>query len=1388
MKRKAWFCILAILILAAVLCAAAAEDVNPGGIRSGDWIYLKKGDAAVLIQYTGSEQDLSIPDHIDGLPVAIIGEENGIRGEIFTDENRDIIRSVRIPETVLKINRDAFSRCSSLEEVNIPAHIMTIEPGTFERTALKHIELPESLWKIGPYAFRDTPLEEIHIPSSVKWIEDRAFEGCTQLKEIEWPGGDVFIGRDAFMRTGIPEGKFSLPEQYAEYTNRYRFYAPDDACGSFQPADYLRIEYVRKPDGTAGILGTYVWEGAPSALTLPAEIEGMPVTGYYGDLEDNTSGLEALVLPDSMTEIGDMALNHLEIKTLKLPGKLERIGHEALQYCRNLKDVKLPPSLLEIGVGAFQNSGADSAALKESLDSQVYALGIRRTGTHQLGSIGTYYDYSVNIDGMLCALLTNYGTEDPKLLLLDTDPECRVRESPESYMGFPFEAYPGDSLRIRNGIAYLLSGDGKYLIPTQVTDPDGWDWSFPDETDGLPVKTEEYRTVRIMTDGCLCELAEEDGKKGIRILQADTAKWDGVIPETIGSYSVYWLSEDVTFSEGGLVYRGCPHREKSVSLAGCELQEERIAVPADVRGWKVYSVARGAFRQLPNLKSVFISGATKEITEGAFEDCGALTEIEAENAEIYIANGAFSGIGTKWPEVNGKCYSSAVPQGDGHYALFSDGTAEVLNWTITGGKVTIPEEIDGHPVISIAGNAFRDKKFSSVSLPDTVVRIGEEAFYGCSDLSSVRLPAALEYIGDFAFTACEKLGKIELPDSLTYMGKWAFSSAGLTSVSLPGSLESVPESAFMNCDRLRSVSLPEGIKTIGENAFSNCKALSSVKLPEGIKTIGDYAFYQCRALGSVSLPESLETIGAGCFQDDSLKKITIPAGVRSIGDNCFSKYGENEGWGSLYYAGPEVVFEGDPEVSDKLFGLLDSSPDYSYTEFWDRVELFIGHRIVKLKITTSPGTVVDRTFLSPLVVDKKYPAEKDMTAGETAAKETLEKEDIPQGIQILTVPEGVKKIAPEAFEGINTLYRVILPDSLLEIGESAFKNCGGLQYVSIGSGLETIGREAFGGCRNLKEISLPDGIREIPEYCFLKDINLKTVRLPAGLTAIRDNAFNGCCYLEEADFSACTALETIGETAFRRSALKKIILPDSVKSLGKGAFAYPVGMNVLVLSKGLEEIPDECFYHCNHLKSLEIPGNIRRIGKEAFYQARDMNSLKLPEGLESIGEGAFRTFIDNVLVYNSHGRRYSSLKKLEIPSSLRTLGSGAFAGCDAMTAVTFREPCSLEEIPDMCFALCTYLKEIRIPGSILRIGENAFRYCSALTKAILEEGTAETGSEVFRDCEKLKQLDLPASLTTIGNMFLDGKGSGVTVTVTEGSEAEKHIAGYYPDAKIKHRK
>ena len=106
----------------------------------------------------------------------------------------------------------------------------------------------------------------------------------------------------------------------------------------------------------------------------------------------------------------------------------------------------------------------------------------------------------------------------------------------------------------------------------------------------------------------------------------------------------------------------------------------------------------------------------------------------------------------------------------------------------------------------------------------------------------------------------------------------------------------------------------------------------------------------------------------------------------------------------------------------------------------------------------------------------------------------------------------------------------------------------------------------------------------------------------------------------------------------------------------------------------------------------------------------------------------------------------------------------------------------------MCFALCTYLKEIRIPGSILRIGENAFRYCSALTKAILEEGTAETGGEVFRDCEKLKQLDLPASLTTIGNMFLDGKGSGVTVTVTEGSEAEKHIVGYYPDAKIKHRK
>ena len=1339
MKILKWCAILPVMafLLCAVLFAHAAD--NPQGIQSGDWIYVRVGDGADVIRYTGKDTDVVIPDTLDGLPVIAVGQSGrGRENGLFAEEDREKIQSVHIPESVVYIHPDTFAWCRGLNSVNIPEKIMTIQDGTFQRTGLTKIELPPSLWEIGRDAFAGTPLEEIRLPATLCWIDRCAFQDCTRLKGVEWPNDEIRLGEGAFENTGIPDEGFTLPACYEGYTNRYYFYSPADRTGRDESIGGVTIQYVLKPDDTIGLLSIQVSGEGPKTLKLPSSIDGYPVTSVNGDLDDWNDQVETLILPDTLTEIGDLALKTIKVQRLDLPKGLKRIGNEACQYCYQLKDLKLPDSLRYLGSFAFTWVG-DSAP--SSIDSQLGNLDVERPHLNAAqGSIGHYLNYDFVDDGMIFQM--DWSDSLCTLFICDVDASCTLLESPADYCGIRLLRRPGDSLLIRGGVAYRLNREEENTVsPVQVTDFDAWNWNFPEEVEGMKVEAAAGSAMAFRYDRFLCELAVSDKTKGIRILEIAETGWDGTLPEMVGGYPVLWLSTKLTFREQGFLFRSPYQTATTLEVIGCELQEEEITVPSEALGRTVSALGTGAFRDMEWLKTVHIPASVKEIQSGAFDNCPALTQVDLANVKTTIWRTAFQSIGVKWLELGGESYSTAVSQEDKDYALFADGTAEIIRWSASGKAVRIPAEIDGHPVISIGREVFESSDITGVEIPDTVERIGAFAFNNCAKLSSVRLPAGLKSLGERCF-----------------------SFSGLSNVVLPGGLEAIPNSCFYMCS-----------------------SLTRVTMEEGLRSIGDEAFHFCRKLCNVTLPEGLLTIGTGCFDECGLKKITIPASVESIGDDCFRSYAEDTSWGTLYYTGPEVIFEGDPQVTGKLFGLLDGSADYSYSEFFDRVELFVGHKINKLKIHTTPGTVVDRIFLSPLVVQKTYPDEKNMTVGETPVKKNLEADDIPRDVQILTVPEGVEEIAPGAFREIHALYRVILPDSLKKIGAGAFEGCGGLQWVDFGIGLESIGERAFASCRNLRAIALPDGVAAIPENCFEKDINLLKVSLPAGLTRIENKAFYDCGYLEEIDFSVCGSLESIGEGAFYRSHIKKISLPASLHSLGKEAFFCPIGLASLTLSPSLAEIPANCFWYCSKLKSLEIPEGVRVIGPYAFYNAREMSSLKLPEGLERIEEGAFSTFTDTILLYNDHGRRYSSLKKVAFPESLSFLGNGAFAGCDAMTQVTFASPSLLQEIPDYCFYVCSAMQKMELPEYIRSVGKQAFAWCTRLNQMTIGEGTVSLGNEVFRNCEQLKSLSLPASLETIGANLLQDTGKSLTVSVPDGSAAGTWMLENYPDVKLKTR-
>ena len=286
--------------------------------------------------------------------------------------------------------------------------------------------------------------------------------------------------------------------------------------------------------------------------------------------------------------------------------------------------------------------------------------------------------------------------------------------------------------------------------------------------------------------------------------------------------------------------------------------------------------------------------------------------------------------------------------GDYTYVLLEDGGARITDYEGEDAELTVPAELDGHPVREIGEEAFRDCDLTTVTLPDGLTAIGDRAFYGCSSLTTVTLPDGLTTIGDEAFYGCESLTTVTLPEGLTSIGDSAFIGCdSLTTVTLPEGLTSIGDSAFSGCFSLTSIILPDsltnvginpflscfflseisvspdhpvfaqidgvlyekatktlicypagkagdsfavpdGILAIGDSAFTYCSSLTTITLPDSLTTIGDYAFSGCESLTAVTLPESLTSIGGSVFSFcSSLTTITLPDGLTSIGDEVF---------------------------------------------------------------------------------------------------------------------------------------------------------------------------------------------------------------------------------------------------------------------------------------------------------------------------------------------------------------------------------------------------------------------------------------------------------------------------------------------------------------------
>ena len=320
----------------------------------------------------------------------------------------------------------------------------------------------------------------------------------------------------------------------------------------------------------------------------------------------------------------------------------------------------------------------------------------------------------------------------------------------------------------------------------------------------------------------------------------------------------------------------------STAFAHTALKELRLP-------YSVTKIESMAFAGCTQLAAVQNTAGLTHIGPEAFTECSSLSELSLSDGLTHIGYHAFRGCSSlSYTEYDGGYYLAI---GENPYAILAFGRKDVT----TAGL---------HKDVCIAvGGAFEDNtQLTSFTFSDTITRIPDRFFYGCTSLRAVHLPDTVTTVGAYAFYQCSALTDLPLRVGMTTIEEYAFGLChGLTAICLPEGITNVGAYAFTGCNNLLSAELPTGMTRIAEGLFLKCPLLNSVILPEGITHIGHLAFSWMDRNNATSLdiriPKSVSYLGEQCFANSSVNARFdgTKAEWEAIekGDGCFGGIGSS---------------------------------------------------------------------------------------------------------------------------------------------------------------------------------------------------------------------------------------------------------------------------------------------------------------------------------------------------------------------------------------------------------------------------------------------------------------------------------------------------------------
>jgi hypothetical protein len=477
------------------------------------------------------------------------------------------------------------------------------------------------------------------------------------------------------------------------------------------------------------------------------------------------------------------------------------------------------------------------------------------------------------------------------------------------------------------------------------------------------------------------------------------------------------------------------------------------------------------------------------------------------------------------------------------------------------GDLVIPETVtyDGvtYTVTTISYRAFDGcNGLTSVSLPSTITSVRSDAFWGCSALSSITVDsgnpkydsrdncnAIIETSRNKLIAGCKNT---IIPNSVTMIGDEAFFRSGVTNIFIPSSITSIGKRAFSFCNDLAHLNVDSEnpifdsrddcnaiIETSSNKLFAGCM---NTIIPNTVTYINENAFYGCQGLRNMSIPNSVTYIsGYAFYHCDALTNVTIGNSVTTIGDNAFT-------------------FSGLKEVT--IPNSVKKLGKYAFSSCPDLTHVTLPNAISSLGECVFDGCSNLLTVTMPNYVSS---ISSYMFRGCTS-------------LTSISIPSNVMYIGKSAFESCESLTSITIPNSVISIGEYAFSHCFGLTNVTIGNSVATIDGSAFGFCTSLSSILIPNSVTTINNFAFTGCSGLTNIMVESDNPTY--DSRNNCNAIIETSSNSLI----IG--------CKNTSIPNSVTSIGSGAFTYIYDLTNVTIPGSVNYIGEDAFMNCPNIMSI----------------------------------------------------------------------------------------------------------------------------------------------------------------------------------------------------------